>query len=65
MSEETERELAMFMNMVLLTKCLELWVFGSLVSEGMQAEIDKAKQRNMIIRYFTEELEETDATNNL
>ena len=65
MSEKTERELAMFMNMVLLSKCLELWVFGSLVSEGMQAEIDKAKQRNMIIRYFTEELEETDATNNL
>jgi hypothetical protein len=64
-SEETERELAMFMNMVLLTKCQELWVFGSHVSEGMQAEIDKAELRNMRIRYFTEELEETDAINDL
>lgn len=65
MAEETERDLAMFMNMVLITKCPELWVFGSHVSEGMQAEIDKAEQRNMKIRYFTEEMEETDATNNL
>lgn len=64
-SEETERDLAMFINLVLLTKCLELWVFGSHVSEGMQAEIDKAEQRNMKIRYFTEEMEETDAINNL
>lgn len=65
MEEETERDLAMFMNMVLITKCRELWVFGSHVSEGMQAEIDKAEQRNMKIRYFTEEMEETDAINNL
>lgn len=65
MVEESERDLAMFMNMVLITKCSELWVFGSHVSEGMRAEIDKAEQRNMRIRYFTEGMEETDAINNL
>lgn len=55
MSEETERELIMFMNMVLLGRCAELWVFGGRITKGMQAEIAKAKQRNMNIRYFTEE----------
>lgn len=58
MQEETERELAMFMDMVFLGKCDELWVFGDVVSQGMQAEISKAKKKNMIIRYFTEDLVE-------
>lgn len=58
LSEETERELAMFMDMVVLEKCGQLWVFGSEVSEGMRREIDKAKRKNMKIRYFTEDLKE-------
>ena len=58
LSEDTERELAMFMDMVLLTKCEQLWVFGDRVSEGMRREIDKSKKRHMTIRYFTEDLEE-------
>lgn len=58
LSEETERELALFMDMVLLTKCEQLWVFGSDVSEGMRREIGKAKKEHMTIRYFTEDLEE-------
>jgi len=58
MSDRTERELAMFMNMVFLGKCEELWVFGGTVSEGMAAEIEKAKKRKMTIRYFTEECKE-------
>lgn len=33
--EPTDRELAMFMNMVLLSKCEELWVFGNTISRGM------------------------------
>lgn len=44
LSEDTERDLAMFMDMVLLTKCEQLWVFGSAVSDGMRREIDKAKK---------------------
>ena len=48
----------MFMNYVLLTKCVQLWVFGSSISEGMAQEIQWAKRRHMPIRYFTEEMEE-------
>lgn len=58
MDEKTERNLAMQMDMILLTHCLEIWVFGSDISEGMEAEIKKAKQRRMKIRYFTEDLKE-------
>ena len=54
-----ERDTAIFMNWVLTSKCAELWVFGSNISKGMKAEIDRAKRKHMKIRYFTEELEET------
>lgn len=53
-----ERNTAIFMNWVLMSKCVELWVFGENISAGMKAEIDRAKRKHMRIRYFTEELEE-------
>ena len=53
-----EREAALFMNLVLMSKCAELWVFGDVISKGMKAEIDRAKRKHMKIRYFTESLEE-------
>ena len=59
LKEETERDLAMFMDMVLLGKCDELWVFGSEASPGMSAEIAKAKKHHKKIRYFDEECRET------
>ena len=55
----TERELALFMGLVLLTKCEQVWVFGGVISPGMRAEIEKAEKKNIPVRYFTEELEET------
>jgi len=58
MDEGTERELAMFMDMVLLGRCEELWVFGSIISKGMKAEISKAGRKNIRIRYFTEDMKE-------
>ena len=45
------------MNMVFLSKCRELWVFGSKVTDGMGKEIARAKARGMPIRYFTEDCE--------
>ena len=57
MNDGNERELALFMDMVFLGKCCELWVFGY-PTEGMQAEVSKAKRKQMIIRYFTEDCEE-------
>ncbi len=59
MSEETERKAAMFMNMVFLGKCEQLWVFGDRITNGMAAEIAKAQKRGMPIRYFTDTCEET------
>ena len=58
MEEKTERELALFMGMVLLGHCSELWVFGGRISDGMRAEIAKAQKRQMKIRYYTEDLRE-------
>ncbi|MDY3893294.1 MAG: DUF4406 domain-containing protein [Candidatus Cryptobacteroides sp.] len=60
MSETKERELALFMGVVLLGKCEQMWVFGEKVSPGMASEIAKAKKRNMTIRYFNEECKEKD-----
>lgn len=58
MKEETERELAMFMDMIFLGKCDEVWVFGKEYSEGMQAEMDRARKLGKRIRYFDEFREE-------
>ena len=58
MSEAEERDEAMFMNMVFLGKCEQLWVFGDRITAGMAAEIAKAEKRQMPIRYFNEDSEE-------
>ncbi len=57
----TERELALFMDIVLLGKCSELWVFGDKVSAGMQTEIEVAKKRRQKIRYFNSMFEEVES----
>lgn len=49
---ESEREMSMHFNYVLLGKCTELWVFGGVISRGMAREIDVAKKRKMKIRWF-------------
>ena len=53
-----ERDLALFMDIVLLTKCAQLWVFGKTISRGMSIEIEKAKRKGQTIRYFTENCQE-------
>lgn len=53
-----ERNLALYMDMVLLSKCSELWVFGKTISRGMSMEIEKAKRKGQPIRYFTDECKE-------
>lgn len=59
-SEKHERSLAMLMNKVFLSKCDELWVFGSSVTSGMSEEIKQAEKMKKRIRYFTEDLQEVD-----
>lgn len=58
MEEATERRLALKMGIVLLGKCGQVWVFGDVISEGMEAEITKAKKQQKKIQYFTEDLKE-------
>lgn len=53
-----ERNLALFMDTVLLTKCAELWVFGDKISHGMSVEIEKARRKGQPIRYFTDKCKE-------
>ena len=57
-SDTKERNLALFLDIVLLSKCAELWVFGSAVSKGMSIEIERAKRKAQPIRYFTTTCEE-------
>ena len=58
LDEETERWLGLKMGIVFLGKCEEVWVFGDVISEGMAAEINKAKRMRKKIRYFTDGLQE-------
>ncbi len=57
MDELTERDLAMFMDIVFLGHCSEIWVFGD-ISEGMASEIARAEKQKKRIRYFTDEMKE-------
>ena len=57
-NNKKERDLAIFMDIVLLTKCAELWVFGETISNGMSIEIEKAKRKNKPIRFFSTACEE-------
>lgn len=57
-SDPKERQLGLFFGNALMSKCSEVWVFGSRISPGMEAEINRAKWKNYRLRYFTENLEE-------
>ena len=53
-NDAAERRLALFMDIALLSKCAQLWVFGGNITKGMGIEIEKAKYKRQPIRYFTE-----------
>jgi hypothetical protein len=53
-----ERQLGLFFGNVLMSKCTEVWVFGSTISSGMEAEIKRAKWKKYRLRYFSENCEE-------
>lgn len=59
--DPTERDLALFMDIVLMGKCQELWVLGNEVSAGMAIEIEKAKKRRQRVRYFNPNFEEVES----
>ena len=46
MKEESERGMALYMDLVFLSHCDELWIFGKTIYSGMQPEIDHAKNKD-------------------
>jgi len=60
-SNPKERELALFMDIVLMGKCTEVWVLGNTMSRGMETEIEKAEKRRQTVRYFNAGFEEVDS----
>ena len=53
-----ERQLGIFFGNAVMSKCSEVWVFGEYISNGMEAEIKRAKWKNYRLRYFNEDSEE-------
>lgn len=54
-TDPNERLLGMDISMSILLRCDELWVCGERISEGMQAEIDRALRWNIPVKYFKEQ----------
>lgn len=57
-SNPKERQLGLFFSTALMSKCAEVWVFGSTISAGMEAEIKRARWKDYRLRYFDENCEE-------
>ena len=57
-NDPKERQLGLFFGNALMSKCAEVWVFGSSISAGMEAEIKRAKWKDYRLRYFNENCEE-------
>ena len=58
MDERTERELALRMGIIFLSKCEQVWVFGECITDGMAYEIKKAINMGKKVRYFTADCRE-------
>lgn len=59
-TNEEDRRIAIFMDIVLMGKCQEVWVFGNEITRGMRIEIEKAKKRRQKVRYFNNEFQEAE-----
>ena len=57
-NDPKERQLGLFFGNALMSKCAEIWVFGSTFSAGMEVEIKRAKWKDYRLRYFNENCEE-------
>ena len=53
MDEETERDLAMEMDLALIDRCDELWICDGMFSKGMNREYRHAVNRNKKIQFLT------------
>lgn len=57
---EEDRRTVIFMDIVLMGKCQEVWVLGNEITRGMRIEIEKAKKRRQKVRYFNSEFQEVE-----
>lgn len=53
-----ERELAMFMNRIVLSRCEEVWVYAPRISPGMRTEASWAHHLDIPIRFLDTDLRE-------
>lgn len=60
-NNEKERDLAIFMDIILMGKCQGVWVLGDVISRGMRIEIEKANKRRQTVRYFDKDFEEVES----
>lgn len=59
-SDPMEREMGMHFGNVLMSLCREVWVFGDIISPGMDAEIRRARWKNYRLKFFSDDLEEVE-----
>lgn len=59
--DPSERSIGLFFGNILMSRCAEVWVFGGVVSSGMEKEISLARRINCPLRYFNEKCEEVRA----
>lgn len=57
-SDPAQRKAGLRFALILLTKCDELWVFGKLITEGMNAEITKALYKGIPVKFYSEDCKE-------
>ena len=51
-NNSAERKLGLAMGKEVLGRCDELWVFGEIISPGMQAEIELAQEHEVPVKYI-------------
>ena len=59
-TNKDDRRTAIFMDIVLMDKCQEVWVLGKEITRGMRIEIEKAKKRRQKVRYFNSDFQEVE-----
>ena len=59
-ADPNERQLGLFFGNALMSKCSEVWVFGSVITSGMEAEIKRARWKHYHVRFFNEDCQEVE-----
>jgi len=53
-----DRKLGLRFGMILLDRCEAVWSFGSRISAGMAAELERARRRGIPIKFYKSDCEE-------